>query len=252
MQRLVDLYDSTVQFLADVDSSLCEELKQCKNALLCLADLYSKFNETQKRPQGKNVTIIQARTVLLGFQGKLSLFKASLARRDFQYFSNLQQSESISDGDLEIYLTHLENLIEDFKVRFEDLAKMKVREWILTPFEVEIGNPDIALHLEEEFTEMAVDLGASALFKRKGLREFWINENNVAKYPQLCAVFKPFLLAFPSSYMVEAGFSHVNAVLTKQRSRLNLEERGDPRLKLSNLQPNISVLVEAHQAHPSH
>ncbi|XP_045133133.1 protein FAM200B-like [Portunus trituberculatus] len=82
----LDLYSSTLQFLADVDSSLCEELKKCKNALFYLADLYSKFNETQKRLQGKDVTIIQARTVLLGFQGKLGLFRASLARRDFQYF----------------------------------------------------------------------------------------------------------------------------------------------------------------------
>ncbi|XP_066946097.1 protein FAM200C-like [Macrobrachium rosenbergii] len=30
LQRLVDLYDSTAQFLADVDSSLCEELKNAK------------------------------------------------------------------------------------------------------------------------------------------------------------------------------------------------------------------------------
>ena len=88
--------------------------------------------------------------------------------------------------------------------------------------------------------------------ENKGLREFWINENNVAKFPKLCAVAEPFLLAFPSSYMVEAGFSHANAVLTKQGNRLSLEERGDLRLKLTNLQPNISILVEAHQAHPSH
>lgn len=254
LQRLVDLYNSTLQFLADVDPSLCEELKKCKNALFYLADLYSKFNEAQRRLQGKDVTIIQARTVLLGFQRKLNLFKASLARRDFQYFSNLKQIqiESISDGDLEMYMTHLENLIKDFKVRFEDLEKMIVPEWILTPFDVEIGNADIALHLQEEFIEMNEDLEASALFRRKTLREFWINENNVAKYPQLCAVVEPFLLAFPSSYMVEAGFSHANAVLTKQRSRLSLEKRGDLRLKLTNLHPNISTLVEAHQAHPSH
>ena len=67
LQRLVDLYDSTVQFLVDVDSSLREELKNCKNALFYLADLSSKFNETQKRLQGRDVTIIQARTILLGF-----------------------------------------------------------------------------------------------------------------------------------------------------------------------------------------
>ncbi|MPC66986.1 SCAN domain-containing protein 3 [Portunus trituberculatus] len=148
-------------------------------------------------------------------------------------------------------MTHLENLIEDFKVRFDDLAKMKVPEWILTPFDVEIESADIPVHMKEEFIDMTVDLEASALFRRKGFREFWINENNVAKYPQLCAVIEPFLLGFPSICMVEAGFSHANAVLTKKRNRLSLEERGDLRLKLTNLQPKISALIEAHQAHPS-
>ena len=64
-------------------------------------------------------------------------------------------------------MTHLENLIADFKVRFEDLAKMEVPEWILTPFDVEIGNADIALHLKEEFVDMTVDLEASALFRKQ-------------------------------------------------------------------------------------
>ena len=72
------------------------------------------------------------------------------------------------------------------------------------------------------------------------------------KIPQAYAAVEPFLLAFPSSYMVEAGFSHANAVLTKQRNRLKLEERGDLRLKLTNLQPNINDLAETHQSHPSH
>ncbi|KAF2361965.1 hypothetical protein FHG87_007276 [Trinorchestia longiramus] len=53
-------------------------------------------------------------------------------------------------------------------------------------------------------------------------------------------------------YMVEAGFSHANAILTKQRNRLNLENRGDLRLKLTNFKPNINSLAAAHQAHPSH
>ncbi|KAF2347273.1 hypothetical protein FHG87_021970 [Trinorchestia longiramus] len=53
-------------------------------------------------------------------------------------------------------------------------------------------------------------------------------------------------------YMVEAGFSHANAILTKQRNRLNLENRGDLRLKLNNFKPNINSLAAAHQAHPSH
>ncbi|KAF2363495.1 hypothetical protein FHG87_005747 [Trinorchestia longiramus] len=53
-------------------------------------------------------------------------------------------------------------------------------------------------------------------------------------------------------YMVEAGFSNANAILTKQRNRLNLENRDDLRLKLTNFKPNINSLAAAHQAHPSH
>ncbi|KRY46552.1 hypothetical protein T03_16702 [Trichinella britovi] len=44
----------------------------------------------------------------------------------------------------------------------------------------------------------------------------------------------------------------VNAILSKQRNRLNLEMRGDLRLKLTNFQPNINALAAAHQTHPSH
>ncbi|KAF2346150.1 hypothetical protein FHG87_023095 [Trinorchestia longiramus] len=51
---------------------------------------------------------------------------------------------------------------------------------------------------------------------------------------------------------VRAGFSHANAIITKQRNRLNLENRGDLRLKLTNFKPNINSLAAAHQAHPSH
>ena len=70
LQRLVDLYDSTVEFLTDVDGSLCDELKNCKNHLFYLADLYSKINELQKRLQGTETTIIQARTILIGFSNQ--------------------------------------------------------------------------------------------------------------------------------------------------------------------------------------
>ena len=59
LQRLVDIFDSTVEFLGEVAPLLCYELKKCKKHLLYLVDIYSKFNEIQKRLQGRDVTIIQ-------------------------------------------------------------------------------------------------------------------------------------------------------------------------------------------------
>ena len=70
---------------------------------------------------------------------------------------------------------------------------------------------------------MHVDLEAKALFKSKNLCEYWNNVNTAAKYPKLRAAAEPFLLQFPTSYMAEAGISHVNAILTQQRNRLNLQ-----------------------------
>ena len=129
---------------------------------------------------------------------------------------------------------------------------MHVPDWIVAPFDLEVVNVEIDSYLEDELVEMCVGLEAKSLFKSKTLSDYWSNGNINSKYPKFSAAIELILLAFPSSYMVEAGFSHANAVLTKQRNRLNLEERGDLRLKLTNLQPNINALAEAHQTHPSH
>ncbi|XP_023222959.1 SCAN domain-containing protein 3-like [Centruroides sculpturatus] len=198
----------------------------------------------------------------------MELFKSSLARSNFKYFSNLRvlkENEKISDRDLEIYIKHLDKLREDFKARFKELENMHVSEWFANPFDIKIDNEDSETGLEGELSEVCVDLEAKALFKNKNLgeceiqpgvqdpgafqvsREFWSNNNIATKYPKLRAEAEPFLLAFPTSYVVEAGFSHANAILTKQRNRLNLENRGDLRLKLTNFQPNINNLAASLQ-----
>ena len=61
-----------------------------------------------------------------------------------------------------------------------------------------------------------------------------------------------FFIAFPTSYLVERGFSAVAQILGKQRQKLDITERGDLRLFLPNIQPDIEKLISSHQAHPSH
>lgn len=99
---------------------------------------------------------------------------------------------------------------------------------------MEMQNADVDLQLQEDLFDMTMDLEAKALLRRKSLSDYWRSVNTVVKYPRLCAVVEPFLLYFPSSNIVEAGFNHVSAILTKQRNRLNLEEHGDLRLKLQS------------------
>ena len=168
--------------------TLCDELIGCKTHLLYLADIYSKFNEIEKRLQGKDVTLIQARTVLMGFQVKLELFRTSLGRRDFKYFSNLMlhslhSRQNISDNDLKIFTNHLQN---DFSVRFEDIRNMEIPAWIVslvTPFDVKFENLCMEQYLECELAELSVDIAAKISFESRSLGDFWYK--NCTKYPKL-------------------------------------------------------------------
>ena len=71
----------------------------------------------------------------------------------------------------------------------------------------------------------------------------------LAKYSKLCATIEIILLAFPSLHMTETGFNRVHYLQSKQRSILN-RERGDMRLKLTNLRLNIRNLLSAYQSQP--
>ncbi|KFD45658.1 hypothetical protein M513_13461 [Trichuris suis] len=60
-----------------------------------------------------------------------------------------------------------------------------------------------------------------------------------------------FFIAFPSTYLVGCGFSKA-AALTKSRNRMDVATRGDLRLSLSNLQPDIMKPAKKCQPQGSH
>jgi len=53
------------------------------------------------------------------------------------------------------------------KVLFEDLQRMHVADWILAIFDFNVQNVDINSQLQDELSDMRVDLEAQSLFKRK-------------------------------------------------------------------------------------
>ena len=59
-------------------------------------------------------------------------------------------------------------------------------------------------------------------------------------------------VGFPSSYLVEKGFSAVISLLTKQRNRLEISTKGDLRLLLTQLEPDVVKLAKSHQSQGSH
>ena len=153
--------------------------------------------------------------------------------KDYQYFFFFFQLE-IKEEDLKIYTSHLQKLSDDFKLRFVDLENIDIPEWITAPFSAQIENLDI--NLQDELSELLSDLETKTLLKNLIISKFWTNINTIQKYIRLYEIAQTFMLAFPGSYMVEANFRHVNLIFTKYRNKLNMEFRGDLRLKLTNFE----------------
>ena len=63
--------------------------------------------------------------------------------------------------------------MKTLKVRFEELQRMHVPDWIVTLFDFNVQNAYINSHLQDElwYSDKCVDLEAQSLFKRKNLRD---------------------------------------------------------------------------------
>ena len=70
------------------------------------------------------------------------------------------------------------------------------------------------------------------------------------KYQKLGQFALSVLVPFATTYLFESGF--LTLVILKTKARNELDVKDDMRLALSKTQPNIEMLSDALQAHPSH
>ncbi|CAH1993401.1 unnamed protein product [Acanthoscelides obtectus] len=146
--------------------------------------------------------------------------KQNIGRGEFSQFPNLSQTSGQED-DVSTYVQHLNVLYSDFESRFEDILTM-------------------------ELTELSTNEELKVQFKN-GYQQFWLQKNIPVTYPVLWNIARKFLISFPSSYLVERGFSAVTNLLTKKRNKLDIISRGDLRLTLTKLTPNVDNLLLKHQ-----
>lgn len=250
VKRFYNLFDTVVEFFEDKNALLSGELKEIRHDIAYLSELFAKFNEVNLQLQGNEVNLIKAKSVIATFISKLTLFKRNIGRRELYQFpslSELEEKGGIQDDDLQVFCDHLDMLHKDMSERYQDLLLMEIPDWVINPF----SDPEVDGVVEEQLIELQNDIELKPKFK-KSYQEFWLQKEISDRYPALWTVVKKLLVAFPTSYLVERGFSVVIQLLSKQRNRLQITERGDLRLLLSDLKPDIGKLVSLHQAHPSH
>jgi hypothetical protein len=118
---------------------------------------------------------------------------------------------------------------------------------VINPFS-DIGKVGV---LEEERMELQNDFELKPKFK-KSYQELRLQKEIPDRYPAVWREIKKLLISFPTSYLIECGFSVVVLLLSKQRNRLQITQRGDLRLLLTEIEPDIGKLISLHQVHPSH
>ncbi|XP_076069214.1 protein FAM200A-like [Oratosquilla oratoria] len=145
-------------------------------------------------------------------------------RREFAQFSSLASiSTELLDADLAVYVDHLKQLHNYMETRFSDLLQMTVPDWFVDPFIGDASEADVTL--QESVIELQNDKSSRARFKRGGRHKLWINQDVYEKYSLIWKEVKLLLLAFPTSYLVETGFSRVIHLLPKTRNRLGIEKK---------------------------
>lgn len=247
LTRFFALFETVLEFLDVKDPILKENLIRWKPDIAYLTDLFTKFNEVNLQLQGDSLNLIKTKSIISAFLARIRLMKQNIGRHEFSQFPNLSQTNCQED-DVLTYVQHLNALYTDFETRFEDILTMVIPQWIINPYG-DIEETDVIL--QEELIGISTNEELKVQF-RNGYQQFWLQKDIPLTYPVLWNIARKFLIAFPSSYLVERGFSAVANLLTKARNRLDITDRGDLRLNLTKLMPNVENLLLKHQVHPSH
>ncbi|CAI6372378.1 unnamed protein product [Macrosiphum euphorbiae] len=254
LTRLFELRSEILLLLTDIDEEksklFCDD--EWPSRLAYMADIFDRLNILNLSLQGSNTNMFYASDKVNAFVRKLDLFISQVSKNDLSAFETLNtfwknneiQPNSNIITDISEHLQLLKsNILQYFP---EDNSEMK---WIINPFEDDyIKNIPEGILAKELFIDLTSDSTLKTAFKTKNITNFWLDVKQ--EYSALSTQALQFLIPFVSTYLCENTFSHLLYTKNKYRSRLNVEN--NLRLKVSNLEPDIDVIVRSKQHQSSH
>lgn len=115
------------------------------------------------------------------------------------------------------------------KSGFQDLLELQIPNLILDTFSFEFVE-DLEPYLQMDSINLKHDCETQIIFNQVGYEFAWVKLKDT--YPQKKV--KRLLLFFLSTYLAEKGISGVVQLLKKQRNPLDICNKGDLRLTLTN------------------
>ncbi|KFD54718.1 LOW QUALITY PROTEIN: hypothetical protein M514_04418 [Trichuris suis] len=211
LSSFYSLFETVLEFFEKHDVSLGKNVKEFQSDIAYLCELYSKFNEMNLLLQGDDLNLIRTKAVVCAFQ----IFEKW--KEGGKFMMNTLKNIAITWS----YCTGTSK---------KDITSMEIPDWVLNPFSA-AGNGELLVNEDPKVKY------------KNGYQAFLLQTIVPDLYPGLRAVVRQLLVAFRSSYLAERGLSVVTDLSRKNRNRLRITKRGDLRLRLTSMQPNVDKLV---------
>ena len=258
LQRIVELKDELRIYLIDKNHKLADRF--CDYSWICtlsyLADFFGKVNDLTMSLQGKSTNILLLNTKLQAFQEKLSVWLQCFTQGSTTMFIYLNQFIEENNFPLSMKLqkiiaNHLTELISFFKKYYPILNQDNEHDWIRTPFSNNLQFGHLTWKLQEDLIDIRSDSTLETEMSAMQISEFWIKRQT--DYPILANMALHMLIPFATTYLCESAFSSLLFIKNKYRSCLSTESvENNLRIVISDISPDIDLLCNNIQAHPSH
>jgi len=138
-------------------------------------------------------------------------------------------------------------LIDDFNKRFHELKAMEFPSWLTQPLSIDLS-PE-SEQRQQKLCELQQVEVLKTHFKIKGTT-MWLSEE-CKKIPSLEYLGKTKTDQFSVTCLVECGISIAVDLLRAKQNQLEITKRGDLRLKLTNVEPQIKQICNQDQVQRS-
>ncbi|CAK9818805.1 SCAN domain-containing protein 3 [Anthophora quadrimaculata] len=177
----------------------------------------------------------------------MTFFHVSIFYITNKYCTKKNSNKELPNEIQSIFVKHLMAIESSFRNYFP--SSDSGSNWIKDPFNMAVTNAKHLSILEQDIlVELLCDTSLKLQFNKTELTIFWLLLRS--DYPALANKALQHLIPFCATYLCEQAFSVLLYMKSKYRNKLNVE--ADLRIKISNIEPDIAILVSRKQLHLSH
>uniref|UniRef100_A0A8C1LJ55 DUF4371 domain-containing protein n=2 Tax=Cyprinus carpio TaxID=7962 RepID=A0A8C1LJ55_CYPCA len=242
--RFIELKEKIKEFLKMNNQKLFDEMT---DAFLIrtsyLADIFSLYNETNKRMQSADANVLECKEIIDAFVHKVDFRRNKLMKRDLHHFPSLlkQTGGNLPESLSKEFILHMERLQKEMTSRFSDVDEHVAKcAWVMDPFTAQEEDVEY-LQAEDELLDIKSNSLLRRFFNEHGYKRFWLVKGpNVA--PKLAHhATTRLILPFATTYLSETAFSSLVTIKTKARNKLDVHH--DFRMAVTKIMPNIQSLA---------